>query len=74
MASPFVELKVGDKAELSALKTVARNKNASGKITLTPDQAATGQYVLIWFTKLPADAGGFHGTIYEVVVHSPGSA
>lgn len=69
-----VELKVGDKAELSALKTVARNKNVSGKITLTPDQAATGQYVLIWFTKLPADAGGFHGTIYEVVVHSPGSA
>ncbi|MFI6604357.1 protein kinase family protein [Nonomuraea sp. NPDC050536] len=69
-----VELKVGDRPELNALKTVATNKDASGKITLTPSQPASGQYVLIWFTRLPADAGKFHGTIYEVVVHSPGSA
>ncbi|GAA2297779.1 hypothetical protein GCM10010149_52980 [Nonomuraea roseoviolacea subsp. roseoviolacea] len=69
-----VELKVGDAPELSALKTVTKQKGVSGKVTLKPDQAATGQYVLIWFTRLPADAGGFHGTIYEVVVHSPGSA
>ncbi|WP_336209314.1 protein kinase family protein [Nonomuraea sp. LPB2021202275-12-8] len=69
-----VELKVGDKADLSSLKTVAREKDASGKVTFKPDQTASGQYVLIWFTRLPADAGKFHGTIYEVVVHSPGSA
>lgn len=69
-----VELKVGDKAELSALKTVAKKKDASGKTTFKPEQNASGRYVLIWFTRLPADAGGFHGTIYEVVVHSPGSA
>jgi len=69
-----VELKVGDKADLSSLKTVAKAKSASGKITFKPDQTASGQYVLIWFTRLPADAGKFHGTIYEVVVHSPGSA
>jgi hypothetical protein len=69
-----VELKVGDSADLSSLKTVAKEKDASGKITFKPDQAASGQYVLIWFTRLPADAGKFHGTIYEVVVHSPGSA
>ncbi|MER7611373.1 protein kinase family protein [Nonomuraea wenchangensis] len=69
-----VELKVGDAPELGSLKTVATAKDASGKTTLKPDQAATGQYVLIWFTRVPADAGKFHGTIYEVVVHSPGSA
>jgi hypothetical protein len=69
-----VELKVGDSPELGSLKTVAKEKNGSGKITLKPDQAASGKYVLIWFTRLPADAGKFHGTIYEVVVHSPGSA
>ncbi|MEV4290342.1 protein kinase family protein [Nonomuraea bangladeshensis] len=69
-----VELKVGDAPELGSLKTVATAKDASGKTTLKPDQPATGQYVLIWFTRLPADAGKFHGTIYEVVVHSPGSA
>lgn len=69
-----VELRVGDKADLTSLKAVARVKDASGKVTFKPDQPATGQYVLIWFTRLPADAGKFHGTIYEVVVHSPGSA
>ncbi|MEU4579254.1 protein kinase family protein [Nonomuraea sp. NPDC023979] len=69
-----VELKVGDSPDLSSLKTVAREENASGKVTFKPDQAASGRYVLIWFTRLPADAGKFHGTIYEVVVHSPGSA
>jgi hypothetical protein len=69
-----VELKVGDAPELSALKTVATKKNAAGKTTLAPEQPVTGQYVLIWFTRVPTDAGTFHGTIYEVVVHSPGSA
>ncbi|PZG22393.1 protein kinase family protein [Nonomuraea aridisoli] len=69
-----VELKVGDSAELGSLKTVATEKDASGKTTLTPEEATSGQYVLIWFTRVPTDAGTFHGTIYEVVVHSPGSA
>lgn len=69
-----VELKVGDAPDLAALKTVAKQKDVAGKITLTPDQAASGQYVLIWFTRLPADDGKFRGTIYDVVVHSPGSA
>ncbi|GAA3472910.1 protein kinase family protein [Nonomuraea roseola] len=69
-----VELKVGDSPDLSSLKTVAKQKDASGKVTLTPDEAATGQYVLIWFTRLPADAGKFRGTIYDVVVYSPGTA
>ncbi|MFE3452979.1 protein kinase family protein [Nonomuraea sp. NPDC059194] len=69
-----IELKVGDSADLSALKTVGKQKDASGKVTLTPDKPATGQYVLIWFTRLPADGGKFHGTIYDVVVYSPGTA
>ncbi|SDL52870.1 hypothetical protein SAMN05421874_12356 [Nonomuraea maritima] len=69
-----VELKVGDSPELGSLKTVATAKDASGKTTLTPEKETTGQYVLIWFTRVPMDAGTFHGTIYEVVVHSPGSA
>ncbi|MBB5775948.1 protein kinase family protein [Nonomuraea jabiensis] len=69
-----VELKVGDSPDLSSLKTVATEKNAAGKTTLTPGEPATGQYVLIWFTRVPMDGGEFHGTIYEVVVHSPGSA
>ncbi|SEN08058.1 protein kinase family protein [Nonomuraea pusilla] len=69
-----VELKVGDSPDLGSLKTVASQKDASGKVTLTPTKAASGQYVLIWFTRVPASDGKFHGTIYDVVVHSPGSA
>jgi hypothetical protein len=69
-----VELKVGDSNDLDALKTVANQDNASGTVTLTPEKEATGRYVLIWFTRLPAFEGRFRGTIYDVVVHSPGSA
>ncbi|MGW4640843.1 protein kinase family protein [Sphaerisporangium sp. NPDC004334] len=69
-----IELRVGDSADLGALKTAAKQENVSGTVTLTPEKAATGRYVLIWFTRLPAFEGKFRGTIYDVVVHSPGSA
>ncbi len=69
-----LELKVGDSAKLSSLKTVASKSGATGSVTLTPDKSPTGRYVLIWFTRLPTFEGQFRGTIYDVVVHSPGSA
>ncbi|MFC0864438.1 protein kinase family protein [Sphaerimonospora cavernae] len=69
-----VQLKVGDAADLGSLKTVAKAENTSGSVTLTPDKATTGQYVVIWFTRLPPYEGKYRGTIYEVTVHSPGSA
>ena len=69
-----IELKVGDSDKLDALKTVAEKKNTSGTVTLTPSKEVSGRYVLIWFTRLPPFEGGFRGTIYDVIVHSPGSA
>ncbi|GAA4053186.1 protein kinase family protein [Nonomuraea soli] len=69
-----VELRVGNSPSLDALKPVATQKDVSGKVTFTPSSPASGQYVLIWFTRLPAEEGRFRGTIYDVVVHSPGSA
>ncbi len=69
-----VQLKVGNAADLSVLKTVAESKDASGTVTLTPGKPVTGQYVLIWFTRLPPHEGRYRGTIYDVIVHSPGSA
>ncbi|RJL32140.1 protein kinase family protein [Bailinhaonella thermotolerans] len=69
-----IELKVGDSKDYGSMDTVAQGKNASGKTTLTPEKEATGRYVVIWFTKLPTDGGGFRGTIYEVVVHGAGTA
>jgi hypothetical protein len=46
----------------------------SGTVTVKPEKRATGQFVLIWFTRLPHYEGGYRGTIYDVAVHSPGSA
>ncbi|GAB3853212.1 hypothetical protein GCM10028801_05470 [Nocardioides maradonensis] len=37
-------------------------------LDLTPTAPATGQYVLVWLTRLPAVTGGFRGSIAEVVV------
>ena len=39
-----------------------------GSVDLTPPTPATGQYVVVWLTHLPAVAGGYRGTIAEVVV------
>ncbi|GAA1257776.1 protein kinase family protein [Sphaerisporangium rubeum] len=69
-----IELRVGDAADLGALRKAAKQDNASGTVTLTPEKSVSGQYVLIWFTRLPAFEGKFRGTIYDVVVHSPGPA
>lgn len=69
-----VELRVGDARDLDSLKVVAKEKNVGGKVTFTPESPASGQYVLIWFTRVPNDHGKFRGTIYDVVVYSPGSA
>ncbi|MEV7966066.1 protein kinase family protein [Sphaerisporangium sp. NPDC088356] len=74
MPGSTIELRIGDTADLSSLKTAAKQENVSGTVTLTPEKATSGQYVLIWFTRLPAFEGKFRGTIYDVVVHSPGSA
>ncbi|MDF5756152.1 serine/threonine protein kinase [Spongiactinospora sp. TRM90649] len=68
------EIRVGDSPELGSLKTVAKREDASGKTTFTAEEVTSGQYVLIWFTRLPAYQGEFRGTIYDVVVYSPGSA
>ncbi|GII52213.1 hypothetical protein Pth03_06020 [Planotetraspora thailandica] len=69
-----IELKVGDATELSSLKTVAKEADASGTVTLTPSKATTGQYVLIWFTRLPPYQGKYRGSIYDILVHSSASA
>ncbi|WP_248964649.1 protein kinase family protein [Sphaerisporangium perillae] len=74
MPGSSIELKIGDAPDLGSLKTAAKQENVSGTVTLTPEKAASGRYVLIWFTRLPAFEGKFRGTIYDVVVHSPGSA
>jgi serine/threonine protein kinase len=50
--------------------TAAAATTASGQgATLTPTEAVSGRYVLVWLTSLP-HPGGFRGRISDIVVHS----
>jgi hypothetical protein len=64
-----VSLYVTDRAPtgVSALDPVAR-LDASARERVTLEEPATGRYVLVWLTSLPAVDGGFRGEIAEVGV------
>lgn len=65
-----------DQAFADAMTTVAEQSTVSGAVTFPVSSTATGQYVLIWFTKLPPMAGNpkqFQAEIYNVVVKGSGS-
>jgi hypothetical protein len=60
-----------DPATVGALTTVARAADVGGMHRFVVHSHATGQYVLIWFTKLPAMAGGsgkYMAEIYNIVL------
>lgn len=59
---------VSDDASLDDNLPTAWEGQVSGTETITFDEAATGQYVVIWFTDLPTEDGRFRGTINEVEV------
>ncbi|HXW88488.1 MAG TPA: protein kinase family protein [Streptosporangiaceae bacterium] len=71
-----VEIKVGDSgtrspANLAAMTTVASADDVSGTYTFTVASSVTGQYLVIWFTKLPPMASPpntYAAQIYSVVV------
>jgi hypothetical protein len=55
----------------SAMTTVAQETNVGGTFTFPVTSKASGQYVLIWFTKLPPMAGQsnrYQAEIYNIVV------
>jgi Helix-turn-helix domain len=53
-----LQLRTGSSPQLADLKTVATATNAGGVVHLQLATPAQGQYVLIWFTKLPPDSSG----------------
>lgn len=66
-AGATVELRVGRRPDLAALRPVARAADVSGMVRLRPAATARGRYVLVWFTKLPTDpAGTFQVSVYRV--------
>jgi len=53
-----LQLRAGNVAQLADLKTVATATNAGGTLHVELSAPAQGQYLLIWFTKLPPDSSG----------------
>jgi serine/threonine protein kinase len=60
-----------DQAFADSLTTVSQQTNVGGTVTFPVTSSATGRYVLIWFTRLPAMAGHpnqYQADIFNVVV------
>jgi hypothetical protein len=53
-----LQLRVGSRPALAALPAVARAAGAGGVVRFRLTSPARGRYVLVWFTRLPADAAG----------------
>ena len=49
------------------LKTVASRQGVGGRVVLTPGQPVKTRYVVLWLTALPQVAGGYQGSVLEVV-------
>ncbi len=61
------QLRVGPAPTLADLPPAAHAAGASGTVRLRLTTPAHGRYVLIWFTRLPLNAGGnFEASVYNV--------
>jgi len=65
-----------DQQYADSMTTVSQRNDVSGTVTFPVTSTASGQYVLIWFTKLPPMAGNanrYQAEIYNVVVKGSSS-
>ena len=76
-----VAIRVGNdgsrtEASLASFTTVAQATGLSGTHTFAARPAATGRYVLIWFTRLPPQANGpkshYEAEIFNIIVKGSG--
>ena len=65
-----VEIRVGNSADsVAKVRSAADADNVHGVATLRSARPAHGQYVLIWFTKLPPESSGnFQVIVYNISV------
>jgi hypothetical protein len=64
-----LQLRAGERADLSELPLVASATDAGGQLTMRLKKPARARYVLIWFVKLPpSGAGRYTGSVYSVTV------
>ena len=65
-----VQLRAGNVPVLTGLREVASAAGAGGTVRMWPHAAVRAKYVLIWFTRLPADATGtFQASVYDIHLH-----
>ncbi|HEY2595678.1 MAG TPA: hypothetical protein VGK33_17440 [Chloroflexota bacterium] len=65
-----VQVLVGNEADLADMSPVARAWDAGGTVRLTATTAASGRYVLIWFTRLPPNSQGeYQVDVYSVTIN-----
>jgi hypothetical protein len=60
-----------DQAFANSMITVAQQNGIGGTVTFSVSSSASGQYVLIWFTKLPpmgSQPNAYQADIYNIVV------
>ncbi|TDC62899.1 AMP-binding protein [Actinomadura sp. GC306] len=62
-----LQVRVGDSQSLSGLKAVGQQTPNGDEVTITASPHVTGQYVLVWFTKLPSSPA--KGRLGEVTVY-----
>jgi hypothetical protein len=73
VSSADVRLRVGTRPALTDLPPVARAAGAGGVIRLRLTRPARGRYVLVWFTRLPADpAGTFQTGVHDISLQGHG--
>jgi hypothetical protein len=68
--------KAADQTFANQLTTVASQTDVSGTVTFPVSSTASGQYVMIWFTKLPPMASNpnrYQAEIFNIVVKGSGS-
>jgi hypothetical protein len=64
-----VQVLVGNDADLADMSPVASAWGVGGTVRLTPTTAASGRYVLIWFTRLPPNSQGeYQVDVYSVAI------
>jgi len=62
-----LQIRVGAARGLEQLQPAARAAGAAGVLRLRFSSPAHGRYVLLWFTRLPADpAGTFRASVYNI--------
>ena len=62
-----LQIRVGPARGLAQLQPVAGAAGAAGVLRLRFSRSAHGRYVLLWFTRLPADPGGaFQASVYNI--------